>query len=89
MPRDPGRSERGHHHADGSEFGSGQGQALDAGADDFVTKPFSMPELLARIRAALRRLPASSDSSPVAPRVGSLTIDFGARTVSRGAEPPI
>src|SRR5262252_5996456 len=34
-------------------------QALDAGADDFVSKPFSTPELLARIRAALRRLPAN------------------------------
>ena len=39
-------------------------EALDAGADDFVVKPFSMPELLARIRAALRRLPSAPNASP-------------------------
>lgn len=58
--------------------------ALDAGADDFVAKPFSTPELLARIRAALRRVPANPQSSPGRLRFGPLIIDFGARTVSNG-----
>jgi two-component system KDP operon response regulator KdpE len=57
--------------------------ALDAGADDFVMKPFSTPELLARIRAALRRVPVSQ-SSAARLRAGKLEIDFTARTVSIG-----
>jgi two-component system, OmpR family, KDP operon response regulator KdpE len=58
-------------------------EALDAGADDFVSKPFSTPELLARIRAALRRVPAAQSSTGRI-RVGELTIDFTARMVTRG-----
>ena len=59
-------------------------EALDAGADDFVSKPFSTPELLARIRAALRRVPVAQSSASRL-RIGDLTIDFTARSVTRGA----
>jgi two-component system KDP operon response regulator KdpE len=64
-------------------------QALDAGADDYVTKPFGMDELLARIRAALRRAPATKPGETVSPvlEVGDFRIDLENRSVSvRGRE---
>ena len=54
-------------------------EALDAGADDYVTKPFSMNELLARIRAQLRRTPASEEQ-PSAITPGDFSIDLDARS---------
>jgi two-component system KDP operon response regulator KdpE len=54
--------------------------ALDAGADDYVTKPFSVVELLARIRAVARRL-TDADTPTAVQRVGDYDIDLTARTV--------
>ncbi len=57
-------------------------EGLDAGADDYVTKPFSAPELAARIRAAIRRTAALGERAKPAFRSGELVIDFSGRRVS-------
>ena len=60
--------------------------ALDAGADDYVTKPFAMEELLARVRAALRRA-QTEEPTPAVLNFGGLEVDLARRLVSRDGEP--
>jgi two-component system KDP operon response regulator KdpE len=59
-------------------------RALAAGADDYVTKPFGPPELIARLQAALRRAPGGEEEPTV--EIGELSIDLAAHAVSRGGE---
>ncbi|HEX3610882.1 MAG TPA: response regulator [Sporichthyaceae bacterium] len=58
-------------------------QALDAGADDYVTKPFDIDELLARIRAVTRRA-VSPDGQSATATIGEHVIDLSAKTISGG-----
>jgi two-component system KDP operon response regulator KdpE len=57
--------------------------ALDAGADDYVTKPFGVDELLARIRAVTRRAQPAEEAGP-AVRIGAYTVDLAERAVTGG-----
>ncbi|MBA4025841.1 MAG: DNA-binding response regulator [Gordonia sp.] len=62
-------------------------QALDAGADDYVTKPFGMEEFLARLRAAVRRGSVATDSSEPVVETEAFTVDLRAKQVIRGGAP--
>jgi two-component system KDP operon response regulator KdpE len=61
--------------------------ALDAGADDYITKPFHTRELLARIRAALRRLPLAPDTPAAIVKTGAIEIDLASRRLTVGGNP--
>jgi DNA-binding response OmpR family regulator len=60
---------------------------LELGAEDYVAKPFSLAELLARVRAALRRGPRAVEAPKTLYEFGDVRVDAAARTVSRGGAP--
>ncbi len=66
------------------QHGEDKVEALDAGADDYVTKPFAMNELQARLRAAVRRAAAPADDAEAVVTAGALTVDLARRRVLRG-----
>jgi len=60
---------------------------LELGADDYVTKPFALSELVSRVRAILRRRERERRLAPLVRRIGELQIDFAADTVTQSGEP--
>jgi len=62
-------------------------RGLDLGADDYVTKPFARAELLARVRAALRRSATRAEALPAAYTFGEVTIDFARHQATRRGQP--
>jgi len=62
-------------------------RGLDAGADDYVTKPFSVGELVARIRALFRRASRAPESPSF--KIGSLTVNVGAHQLQKGSAKPV
>ena len=62
-------------------------RGLDLGADDYVTKPFARGELLARVRAALRRSATPAESLPAHYTFGDVTVDFARHQASRAGRP--
>lgn len=61
-------------------------RALDAGADDYIAKPFGVPELLARVRANMRRIQSRRDGEQAVFKFGSVSVDLAARVVRKHDE---
>ena len=74
-----------HHHADGARRGKRAGRGLATGADDYIVKPFSVPELLARVRGLLRR--ASPERLATVLTYGDIELDREKRRVARSGRP--
>ena len=92
LPRDPRASEMAIIMLTVRDSEADKVEALDAGADDYVTKPFNTSELLARIRAALRRTPWTQEPARGRLTLGGVEIDFDTRQViaprpERAADP--
>jgi len=68
------------------QHGEDKIEALDLGADDYVAKPFAMNELLARLRAAVRRGAVAAPIGPAQVEVGDLVVDLARKRVTRGGE---